>query len=139
MWRVLDEEKSLHARPRLLDHWTVRAEFLSISRRECAAGLRFGWPRLHFNETHAAIARDGQPLMLAEARNFLARQLTCLKHGRACGAFQFYTIDGSFRHDLLRSLHHRGRALGFLNRSEEHTSELQSLMRTSYAGLCLQE
>src|SRR3546814_1850424 len=89
----LDEEEFHHALPRLLDHWTVRADFLSISRRECAAGQRFGWPRLHFNETHAAIARDGQPLMIAEARNFLARQLTCLKHGRACGDFQFYTID----------------------------------------------
>src|SRR3546814_2409555 len=105
----LDEEEFHHALPRLLDHWTVRADFLSISRRECAAGLRFGWPRLHFNETHAAIARDGQPLMIAEARNFLARQLTCLKHGRACG------------------------------RSEEHTSELQSLMCNSYAVFCLKK
>src|SRR3546814_8362898 len=26
-----------------------------------------------------------------------------------------------------------------LNRSEEHTSELQSLMRTSYAGFCLKK
>src|SRR3546814_13002052 len=48
--RVIDEEEFHHALPRLLDHWTVRADFLSISRRECAAGLRFGWPRLHFNE-----------------------------------------------------------------------------------------
>src|SRR3546814_16555258 len=91
----LDEEEFHHALPRLLDHWTVRADFLSISRRECAAGLRFGWPRLHFNETHAAIARDGQPLMIEEARNFLARKLTCLTQGSACGDFQFYTIDGS--------------------------------------------
>src|SRR3546814_2367704 len=30
-------------------------------------------------------------------------------------------------------------ALQFLNRSEEHTSELQSLMRISYAVFCLQK
>src|SRR3546814_5092506 len=31
---------------------------------------------------------------------------------------------------------HKGRAVGW-NRSEEHTSELQSLMRISYAVFCL--
>src|SRR3546814_9846630 len=30
-------------------------------------------------------------------------------------------------------------ALGILGRSEEHTSELQSLMRTSYAVFCLKK
>src|SRR3546814_9670865 len=34
--------------------------------------------------------------------------------------------------------HRLGLGLG-LRRSEEHTSELQSLMRTSYAGFCLQK
>src|SRR3546814_13100700 len=87
--RVIDEEEFHHALPRLLDHWTVRADFLSISRRECAAGLRFGWPRLHFNETNAAIARDGQPLMIEEARTFLSRQPPFLKQGRARGDLQF--------------------------------------------------
>src|SRR3546814_7816332 len=32
-----------------------------------------------------------------------------------------------------------GRRLGYLRRSEEHTPELQSLMRTSYAVFCLQK
>src|SRR3546814_14258400 len=45
---------------------------------------------------------------------------------------------------LLRSaLHSRGRAgeegRGHLRRSEEHTSELQSLMRISYAVFCLKK
>src|SRR3546814_7739683 len=31
------------------------------------------------------------------------------------------------------------RASGLLNRSEEHTSELPSLMRNSYAGFCLKK
>src|SRR3546814_18157292 len=66
--RVIDEEEFHHALQRLLDHWTVRADFLSISRRECTAGLRLGRPRIHFNATNAEIARDGQPLMIDEAR-----------------------------------------------------------------------
>src|SRR3546814_5487760 len=32
-----------------------------------------------------------------------------------------------------------GIAVGFLGRSEEHTSELQSLMRLSYAVFCLKQ
>src|SRR3546814_10050170 len=36
--------------------------------------------------------------------------------------------------DLLHLLHHRGEI-----RSEEHTSELQSLMRISYAVFCLKK
>src|SRR3546814_2603191 len=48
------------------------------------------------------------------------------------------------RDPRLVSLHIRGRAgvgVGFLSagRSEEHTSELQSLMRTSYAVFCLKK
>src|SRR3546814_10097296 len=34
---------------------------------------------------------------------------------------------------------HYGRVIGLLKRSEEHTSELQSLMRTSYAVFCLKK
>src|SRR3546814_3024287 len=33
----------------------------------------------------------------------------------------------------------RSRAIGVLQRSEEHTSELQSLMRISYAVFCLKK
>src|SRR3546814_3191756 len=35
--------------------------------------------------------------------------------------------------------HHRGRQPGRRTRSEEHTSELQSLMRISYAVFCLKK
>src|SRR3546814_664908 len=34
---------------------------------------------------------------------------------------------------------HDGRRIGFVHRSEEHTSELQSLMRSSYAVFCLKK
>src|SRR3546814_2268958 len=38
-----------------------------------------------------------------------------------------------------RQWHGSGRAVGLLERSEEHTSELQSLMRISYAVFCLKK
>src|SRR3546814_3759424 len=43
--------------------------------------------------------------------------------------------------DRLLAANAAGRALaaGFVLRSEEHTSELQSLMRISYAGFCLKK
>src|SRR3546814_6925467 len=52
-----------------------------------------------------------------------------------------FTEDAKGMGIVLRELEHRG--LMFLDsrttRSEEHTSELQSLMRTSYAVFCLKK
>src|SRR3546814_7430289 len=51
--------------------------------------------------------------------------------------------DQGFAPELERSLSAQGLAVRVLNagvsRSEEHTSELQSLMRTSYAVFCLKK
>src|SRR3546814_7327429 len=49
--------------------------------------------------------------------------------------------DYLFAAARLRDEHHRGRRLvtGNFLRSEEHTSELQSLMRISYAVFCLKK
>src|SRR3546814_6622588 len=44
---------------------------------------------------------------------------------------------GRRRSDSVR--HHAARCRGAQRRSEEHTSELQSLMRTSYAVFCLKK
>src|SRR3546814_2589620 len=41
------------------------------------------------------------------------------------------------RHHLFDALHHASLRLLVSHRSEEHTSELQSLMRISYAVFCL--
>src|SRR3546814_6586787 len=42
-------------------------------------------------------------------------------------------------HGVQRSGHEGGIAIGLHHRSEEHTSELQSLMRISYAVFCLKK
>src|SRR3546814_9509794 len=44
-----------------------------------------------------------------------------------------------FQHPLLAADQHRRAVAGLLERSEEHTSELQSLMRISYAVFCLKK
>src|SRR3546814_2275423 len=61
---------------------------------------------------------------LLEIANPLVRLLELLAQG----------VD--VRHELLQRLAHLRRELG---RSEEHTSELQSLMRSSYAVFCLKK
>src|SRR3546814_4962372 len=43
------------------------------------------------------------------------------------------------RRPVDRQRHRNGRLVGRVSRSEEHTSELQSLMRTSYAVSCLKK
>src|SRR3546814_6315767 len=46
---------------------------------------------------------------------------------------------GGLAGDILPLKHHAPRARGRKPRSEEHTSELQSLMRISYAVFCLKK
>src|SRR3546814_3864705 len=48
-------------------------------------------------------------------------------------------VAGVGRHHLLQQRHRLGVAAGVDQRSEEHTSELQSLMRISYAVFCLKK
>src|SRR3546814_1097356 len=59
-----------------------------------------------------------------------------LREGARHGARQHV---GLFRRRLLAAVLLRERALGVVVRSEEHTSELQSLMRISYAVFCLKK
>ena len=62
------------------------------------ARLRLGRPGRNLDQAHAAIARDAQPLMIAKARDFLARKLARLQDGSACGDFDFEAVYGDFRH-----------------------------------------
>ena len=96
--RVVDEEKLHHPLARFLHHRAIGANVLPLSSRQRARRLRLRRPRLHFNQTHPAIARNAQPLMIAKTRNFLPRQLASLQHRRACGNFELYAIDFEFRH-----------------------------------------
>src|SRR5205085_447257 len=48
-----------------------------------AGGLRLGRAGLHLDQAHAAVAGDGEPLVVAEARDLLARELGHLQHVHA--------------------------------------------------------
>src|SRR3546814_2070024 len=54
------------------------------------------------------------------------------------GFLNFRLATGAWQRQL-REVHAQGPAYGRNDRSEEHTSELQSLMRISYAVFCLKK
>src|SRR3546814_8347896 len=56
--------------------------------------------------------------------------------GQGCDGAIVEAASGGHRHAAAATA---GRAPGLLRRSEEHTSELQSLMRLSYAVFCLKK
>src|SRR3546814_4966448 len=78
-----------------------------------------------------------------EPQKCVVLSLSRLKHGFDCSA-ALQVSPGSHlcSYAPLRSFLARGRpfdAAGDTRRSEEHTSELQSLMRISYAVFCLKK
>src|SRR3546814_10891353 len=54
------------------------------------------------------------------------------------GAISTLPVAGSFMTEV-ECFHHASRTLVLTDRSEEHTSELQSLMRISYSVFCLKK
>src|SRR3546814_10091563 len=83
---------------------------------------------------------------VARLEEMLASYEAGLKQGdrlaaiRAGHAFHTIFIDASGNSELLRvTLDRRSLIARFILRSEEHTSELQSLMRISYAVFCLKK
>src|SRR3546814_6368385 len=50
-----------------------------------------------------------------------------------------YTVCMAIRHSIMDKLYIQDRYPDIVHRSEEHTSELQSLMRISYAVFCLKK
>src|SRR3546814_3338684 len=54
--------------------------------------------------------------------------------------FNYYScMETKLAVKALAAIAHESRLLAYRTRSEEHTSELQSLMRTSYAVFCLKK
>src|SRR3546814_3787098 len=70
------------------------------------------------------------------ARIDRARRILCSLHPAKRGL----KMEASARAEIaVETLHEHGISFGEAVRSEEHTSELQSLMRISYAVFCLQK
>src|SRR3546814_2166537 len=87
-----------------------------------------------------ALAND-RPFVLIAGPCQLESRAPALEMSQALGELTQRLGLGLIYKDLLRQgepdLRHRGAGLGM--RSEEHTSELQSLMRISYAVFCLKK
>ena len=96
--RVVDQQELHHPLARLADAGRVGEDLLALGGRQRAARLRLGRPRLHLDQAHPAIAGDGEPLMIAEARNLLARQLAGLEHRRALRHLDLDTVDLDLGH-----------------------------------------
>ena len=96
--RMVDQQEFHHAFAGVLHHLAVGADFLAVGGGQCATCLRFWRPRLHFDQAHAAIAGDRQPLMIAEPRDFLTTKLTRLQHGHAVRHFEFGAVYGYLGH-----------------------------------------
>src|SRR3546814_10091233 len=95
-------------------------------------------PRSTRTDTHLPYTTRFQSAGGVAAARAVVEQIFGRRHQRAvrlnerCGDI----LGGAFGHQTLREFD----ILGFmLDRSEEHTSELQSLMRTSYAVFCLKQ
>src|SRR3546814_12350850 len=95
--RMIDEQELHHPFACLLDHRAVGLDDLPFGRGQRARRLRLRWAGRHLDQAHATIAGDGQPPMIAEARNFLPRHLARLPHGPALRDVWFQPTSGSFR------------------------------------------
>ena len=103
--RMVDQQEFHHAFARLPDARRVGEDLLIVGGRQRAARLRLGRPRLHLDQAHPAIAGDGEPLMVAEARNLLAGQLAGLEHGGALRHLDLDTVDFELRHRRKLEIH----------------------------------
>ena len=97
---VVDEQELHHPLARLLHHRAVGADHLPFGSGQRTRRLRLGRTGCDFDEAHAAIARDAQPLVVAETRNFLACSLARLEHSGTGGDFNLDAVDREFRHLL---------------------------------------
>ena len=96
--RVVDEQKFHHAFAGLFDHGRVGADFLPLACWQSAGCLRLGRARRNLDQTHAAIARNAEALVIAETRDFLARKLARLQHSRARWDFDLFAVYFELRH-----------------------------------------
>src|SRR3546814_3783051 len=95
--------------------------------------------QMHCPQLLAAVAADADIIALDASHRADVLALTALVYPHY---FRARTMDlgryfGIYRDGRLATM--IGERMGTAQRSEEHTSELQSLMRISYAGFCLKK
>src|SRR3546814_1276057 len=88
---------------------------------------------------YTTLFRSLHRLCLAAARTDHERSLPRLERMAALRPRRHRSLEPRRPADALHSLDRPSRWLAMAHRSEEHTSELQSLMRISYAVFCLKK
>src|SRR3546814_2697496 len=90
---------------------------------------------------HAVIHHDASPAAIAAAGAMLseAPALRCHDDSPAPLSMPMATYASTASTPASAALAQARRLRGVIRRSEEHTSELQSLMRISYAVFCLKQ
>ncbi len=91
--RMVDQQEFHHPLARLADARRGGEDLLTVGGGQRAARLRLWRPGLHLDQAHPAIAGDGEPLVIAEARDLDPRQLARLQHGRALRDLELDAVD----------------------------------------------
>ncbi len=102
--RVVDQHEFHHAFAGLFHHRRIgfhhrRLPFWTgaqIAHLHGAGGRRFGRPPDNFDQTHAAIPRDGQTFVITKTRDFHACFFTCLNKGHCPFNFDLIVVDDDF-------------------------------------------
>src|SRR5687768_16292523 len=97
--RMVDQQELHHPLARLPDGGSHGEDLLPLAGGQRTARLGLGRPRLHLDQAHPAIAGDGEPLMVAEAGDFLAGQLAGLEHRRALRHIDLDAVDLDLGHE----------------------------------------
>src|SRR5690606_23615542 len=122
--RMVDEQELHHAFTRALHLLGACMDDHAIRSRH-GAGSHRPWSLLKLDKAHAAVACDGEALVIAEARDFRAGCLAGLQQSGAVCDLDLNAVDDKFRHDLLRRPCHTT-ALGgdaVFNRTPEMADE----------------
>ena len=102
--RMVDQQKFHHTLAGASDHGRVgsdqrrlsfraRAQILDLHRTACRGLWRAA---NHFDQTHAAVACDGQPFMVAKTRNFHTCHFGGLNDGHCTIDFNLDAVDADF-------------------------------------------
>src|SRR3546814_2659364 len=114
---------------------TLRFSLISSSREEAedAEGGDAGWIEWEFTPDARKLIQESETYAVLNRQAVLGFRSTYALKLYELGALRLHRRQSNWRGDMsaLRA------ALGI--RSEEHTSELQSLMRISYAVFCLRK
>src|SRR3546814_5293818 len=92
----------------------------------------------HVALTGGTLYKDG-PRKDVDLLFYRIRQVKEIDRPRLIRALQRIGIEISKRHGWVQKAFYEGKPIDLFFRSEEHTSELQSLMRISYAVFCLKK